>query len=136
MSIEPVAMGVIEPEATLADCERALLEIKYAPLLRMLEDIQSAQSEPSPPAPRRPMHLYVIQASTGEIKIGKAADPLKRLATLQTGSPVPLKLVRVVDGAGRIEGALHRRLRNFRLHGEWFTADALIAFDGAVRRDA
>ena len=44
----------------------------------------------------------------------------RRLAELRTGHPAPLRLVHVVPDAGDQELALHARLSQFRLSGEWF----------------
>jgi len=81
----------------------------------------------------RPSHLrnggvetvYFIAAQTGDgewcaVKIGRAIDPLSRLATLQGASPLPLELVRAVTGPVGLESALHTRFAKARTHGEWF----------------
>jgi hypothetical protein len=67
--------------------------------------------------------LYFIQAEgVGHIKIGFTADDdaAARLATLQTGSPVPLKLLGTVPGTMDDEKNLHRRFASSKVHGEWF----------------
>lgn len=65
-------------------------------------------------------YLYFIQASGGEIKIGSAADPHKRIKRLQTASPYPLKILVLVAGASYLERQYHKRFAAHRLHGEWF----------------
>lgn len=77
------------------------------------------------PTPREPDHLYVIQSSSGEVKIGRAVDPVSRLKQLQTGSPHALRLALIVKGAGGYERTVHSRLASIRLRGEWFEAPAL-----------
>lgn len=66
---------------------------------------------------------YFIQAAHGgPIKIGRSnteAGARKRLDTLQTGSPYPLVLCRVMFG--NHESQLHGRFAKHRLMGEWFT---------------
>jgi Meiotically Up-regulated Gene 113 (MUG113) protein len=67
--------------------------------------------------------IYLIEAAAVAMwKIGLSLDPLARLATLQTGSPVPLLLhsfVRVPAGkAVEVEQAIHERLRFRRKWGE------------------
>lgn len=61
------------------------------------------------------------------MKIGYAADPIKRLGGLQTGSPAKLELVGAYrfyrsDFAKLVERRVHDTLkkRGHRLHGEWF----------------
>jgi hypothetical protein len=67
----------------------------------------------------REWFTYFIQAArVGHIKIGRAIDPLQRLAELQTGSPVKLELLAVLRGDH--EAMLHRKFADLRIHGEWF----------------
>lgn len=82
------------------------------------------------PEKRESHHLYVIQSSSGEVKIGRAADPRSRVKQLQTGSPRPLRLALVVEGGGGYERAIHARLKDLRIQGEWFEAAALDAVRG------
>lgn len=75
------------------------------------------------------MYVYFIKAF-GErdlvrIKIGKAKDPEERLKTLQTGSPVKLKLIGVIKckssaHAYHVEKLAHDRFYKQRKRGEWF----------------
>src|SRR5262245_55030947 len=67
--------------------------------------------------------LYFIQAEqVGHIKIGLTDndDALVRLATLQTGSPVPLRLLGTIPGTMQDEKDLHRRFAASKVCGEWF----------------
>lgn len=67
--------------------------------------------------------IYFIQADgVGHVKIGFTAndDAAVRLATLQVGSPVPLKLLGTIPGTLGDEKNLHRRFASARVHGEWF----------------
>lgn len=70
---------------------------------------------------RKPQKLYFIQALSGPIKIGIAADLKARLKTLQTAHFEPLTLIAAVDGGGRLEREYHARFAQHRLVGEWFT---------------
>lgn len=80
-----------------------------------------------------PVLVYFIQAvGGGPIKIGMSNDPKERLATLQAGSPVMLRIIGIADGGQDKEMALHRRLAAHRLHGEWF---ADVPAVHAVRRE-
>jgi hypothetical protein len=74
--------------------------------------------------------VYVMQCSeTSVIKIGISCDPSTRLATIQTGYPFKLNIVRVINSrkmtAAKLESSLHKALDDFRLNGEWFDGLAL-----------
>lgn len=71
---------------------------------------------------------YFIQAGAdGPIKIGKADNPEKRVAELQTGSPDVLRLIGKLKGD--CEKDLHARFHKLHLRGEWFSPDVrLLAF--------
>lgn len=67
--------------------------------------------------------IYFFQAEgVGHIKIGftDGTDASFRLADLQTGSPVPLRLLGTMPGTADDEKNLHRRFAAHRVHGEWF----------------
>lgn len=73
--------------------------------------------------------VYVIRAAeSGRIKIGIAANPLKRLAMLQTGSPEYLELLGVARGGRPLEIRLHAQLSRDRVHGEWFEYTGRVDF--------
>jgi len=78
----------------------------------------------SPAAPTRAGCTYVIAATDSVLfKIGRTVgDPNERLATMQTGSPVHLTLVCVLDHHSW-EDVLHHHYRDKRRHGEWFELD-------------
>lgn len=68
---------------------------------------------------------FARHGSNGPIKIGRAADPRKRVMDLAVGSPVPLALLGAIlsDCAEAEEAEIHARLRAHCIRGEWFTAD-------------
>ncbi len=67
------------------------------------------------------MPVYAIAAlGQGLVKLGKAGNVARRLAGLQTASPVPLTLLKVFDGYADEELELHERFAAHRHHGEWF----------------
>lgn len=75
-------------------------------------------------------HVYLVGcARLTPVKIGLAVDPVRRLACLQTGSPVALKLLWHTQGGPALEGALHKRFAKYRIHGEWFDFRRLSALD-------
>jgi Meiotically up-regulated gene 113 len=71
-----------------------------------------------------PMYVYVVKSEGGPSKIGISFCPKERLKILQTGSPYLLSLVffEQVDKAvsNTIEGAVHNKLKEKRMCGEWF----------------
>lgn len=76
------------------------------------------------------MKLYFVQAAAGgPIKIGVSKNPRKRLAQLQTASPIDLVLRRVVDdpNAWGWERRLHELFAEWRMRGEWFQAHPTVA---------
>lgn len=80
--------------------------------------------------------IYFVQpVGGGPVKIGYTSGPVfVRLKEMQTGSPVPLTVLGVVDGDVRAERRLHARFATSRLHGEWFAvSDDLLA---VIRDDA
>jgi hypothetical protein len=69
--------------------------------------------------------IYFIRCpDAGAIKIGTAygilARAFARLSTMQSGCPLDLELVAVIDGGGREEAELHQRFAALRIRGEWF----------------
>lgn len=86
--------------------------------------VKAAASRASAPRARPSAFVYVVKAASGHVKVGVAADPLARLAALQTGASEPLDLVYACaaksnDGFA-VEQAAHRILWKHRLSGEWF----------------
>lgn len=69
-------------------------------------------------------YLYVIGGTEGPQKIGFSKDVKKRLATLQTGNSILLKIHHVEeipeDRVKLIERKLHKELNYRKLKGEWF----------------
>jgi hypothetical protein len=72
--------------------------------------------------------VYVLRGGD-KVKVGRATDPVGRIADLQTGSPVPLMIAWRIEtpDAKRLEAALHRRYAEHRALGEWFEADPVLA---------
>lgn len=63
--------------------------------------------------------VYAI-AANGLVKFGYTKNTKRRIATLQTGSPVPLYVVAIRPGTRADERAAHARFAPHRVHGEWF----------------
>lgn len=81
-------------------------------------------------------YIYFLAApGTGKVKIGWAVNPKHRLACLQTGSPVPLEMLRIMPGVRLDEGRLHARFASARTTGEWFNlVPELEAYIGSLSR--
>ena len=73
-------------------------------------------------------HLYFIRAlDTDRVKIGfTRKTAATRLSQLQVGSSSPLEVEHVfqVSEPEHAEALVHKDLRLYRVHGEWFEIDA------------
>lgn len=82
--------------------------------------------------------IYVMKGDHGYCKIGVSRNPLDRLATLHTASPVPLSMAYVAVTPGdayNIEALAHAALAGQRVNGEWFNcsvSQAVAAVSGAA----
>jgi hypothetical protein len=70
-------------------------------------------------------YVYFIQAvAGGAIKIGLSQNPGKRLTSLQTARPDPIRITRLVavhrSRSKLMEQNLHRHFEDARMAGEWF----------------
>lgn len=80
-------------------------------------------------------YLYVFAADRAAnplCKVGLSASPEKRLRSLQTACPYPLKIVELWDFpdrefASEAENLAHAALKKFSTHGEWFAIAAIEA---------
>jgi hypothetical protein len=70
-------------------------------------------------------YTYFIRCGD-RVKIGRSADPLRRMAALSMSNPEALQLLGVLPGSDR-ESELHRRFAHQRLRGEWFSLDGELA---------
>jgi hypothetical protein len=69
----------------------------------------------------RTLQQQIYFAQCGDkIKVGISRDVASRLAQLRTGAGGPIQLIAAVDGDLKIEKALHNKLRQFHLDGEWY----------------
>lgn len=66
--------------------------------------------------------VYAIEGA-GLVKIGRSFVPEFRLKLMQSGSPVPLRLIGYIDGDHVAERQIHDRFKPYRAHGEWFRCD-------------
>lgn len=69
----------------------------------------------------KPTSLYVIAPHDRSVlKVGMSADVARRLAQIQASSATPLSVIATRSGDRADEAAIHRQLREHRMHGEWF----------------
>lgn len=65
--------------------------------------------------------IYFAQHGTdGPIKIGLTDDLELRLSSLQTSSPVEIRLLATQEGDWSLERFLHQRFARLKVRGEWF----------------
>ena len=67
--------------------------------------------------------IYFAEASYENnkfIKIGYSEKPNKRIQSLRTSCPIPIKLLGVRTGNRLDEASLHNAFQNDRIHGEWY----------------
>ena len=69
--------------------------------------------------------VYFIQAHNGgPIKIGITCDIKGRFTAIQKCCPVELIILGIIESDDKfLEGNLHVKFNDFRLHGEWFADD-------------
>ena len=79
-------------------------------------------------------YIYFVLADEVErVKIGYTQGvPRFRVDYMRTGSPVELRLARVIYGDRGLERDLHRYFSTRRVHREWFEASVLSEVDRAV----
>ena len=67
------------------------------------------------------MIYFIEMEKNGFIKIGyTTGNAERRMAQLQTGQPLKLKLLGTIPGEREGEIGLHREFEEFRINGEWF----------------
>src|SRR6516162_8248402 len=73
--------------------------------------------------------------SGGEVKIGVATDPLRRIKAMQAARP-DIKLLVDIPGGRKTERELHQRFREFHIAGKWFHyANEIAAFVNKGRHE-
>lgn len=80
-------------------------------------------------SPTSPDYIYLLKAKqTSSYKIGITNDIARRVRTIESSSPVPIKVEFCVkhSRAKEVEKALHTKYAKHRIHYEWFTFDRLV----------
>ena len=70
--------------------------------------------------------VYVIENQHGQVKIGRSADPDRRIRVIETQGCIDAKNVwisPVCTNTSIIEGSLHKIFDSSRIKGEWFGDD-------------
>ena len=75
-------------------------------------------------------YCYMLQAGD-YVKVGYSSDLRQRLEDIQTCCPYPVRYICLFQyatskAAREMESFLHRKLKNFHSHGEWFHANKVI----------
>jgi hypothetical protein len=70
---------------------------------------------------------FIHKPNEQSMKVGFSSDPMRRLATLQTGSPSWLGMYAIIPGSKTDEAKFHAALRPHRIRGEWFNDQAAIS---------
>lgn len=75
--------------------------------------------------------LYVIGQDAGPFKVGVTSNVQRRMSSIQTGCPFPLKLMYSLEteAAELREKEVHANLSPFRTSGEWFDAPIDLIID-------
>jgi len=83
----------------------------------------------------KPDLLYYIQAQNGLVKIGITRNLPSRLASLQSSSPILLRVVRTFDSkyVPQWEIFWHKLFKDFRVRGEWFNPIVLYLYDEIIK---
>lgn len=103
--------------------------------LRRMIDYAEAWDEVKP---REQVYFIGTELRIGRaIKVGYSRDPEGRLRTLQTGHAERLQIFATVEGGRDLESKYHRRWRNRRQKGEWFTiGECIIAEIARIKGEA
>lgn len=70
---------------------------------------------------------YLIEARSGEVKIGCSASPSARAASIAQSSPCEVRLIAQWPATFRDERAFHQRFSDCRTYREWFTPTGSLA---------
>lgn len=77
-------------------------------------------------------HIYIVSAGPF-VKIGKANDVDKRIASMQTGSPYEIEFIHSsevpLECAHDVEREAHSALSEYRFRGEWFMVEPAVAVE-------
>lgn len=78
--------------------------------------------------------LYLIEAKSGEVKIGCSNDPYGRAHAIGMSSPHEVRLIAMWPGTFPEEHVLHHQFSQFRHYREWFRLEGEFAEFVAQKR--
>jgi hypothetical protein len=72
--------------------------------------------------PKKPGYVYLLQAASGQYKIGKTSDPKNRARTFGVKLPFQVDFICLIktDDYQTLEKSLHQRFEAKRIDGKWF----------------
>ncbi len=68
----------------------------------------------------QPVVYFLQPEAGGNIKIGFTRTLYKRFREIQACSPLPLKIILLINGTEYLEQSLHSKFSRHRVHYEWF----------------
>ena len=72
--------------------------------------------------------VYFFQKGRRQvIKIGYSGDHEERRQNLQVASPDRLRVIATIPGNRAVEGALHKRFREYKITGDWYRLEGELA---------
>lgn len=71
--------------------------------------------------PNNSFIYFIGNLDIGEVKIGRSIHPHKRLKELQTASPHPLFILKMIPGNSFQETKYHSHFSKSKLKGEWYS---------------
>ena len=104
--------------------ESSGLDRRYRSLFAAIRDAVLLYSEDKPFTTEVPCTYFVQAGEDGPIKIGSTRNLVARFRALVTMSPLPLRLLGVMEGDH--EDDCHTRLGAFRIRGEWFVPSEMV----------
>ena len=123
-------------KGTKNEAERHEMFLKSGLWEGLYENIESSLAKINYNDKNPPFVYFIQQGNSGPIKIGFTRDNLyARVKRLQTGNPLPLKLLAIIDGSDiKTEVSLHSRFSSCRLNGEWFApTEELLNFINEIK---
>jgi hypothetical protein len=93
----------------------------------VVEDARrSARPKRKPSPAQQDGYVYFVRIGAS-VKIGFATDVSGRMRNIQTASPDPIHLIKVVRGTREIERGFHQRFARYQMTGEWFALKGAVA---------
>lgn len=66
------------------------------------------------------MFIFFVSFEYYFVKIGHSKNPIKRIKSIQTGCPFPLKIINIERGGLTEEREYHKKFAEYNTNGEWF----------------